>query len=32
MKKISITLGILGLAFSSCSDYLEEENLSNETA
>ncbi len=32
MKKIIIIVEILGLVFSSCSNYLEEENLSNETA
>ena len=32
MKKIIYSLGILGLALTSCSDYLEEENLSNVTA
>ena len=28
MKKIIVTLGIIGLVFTSCSDYLEEENKS----
>lgn len=32
MKKIIITLGFLGIVLTSCSDYLEEENLSNVTA
>lgn len=32
MKKILFSLGILGLALTSCNDFLEEENLSNETA
>ncbi|GLB48045.1 RagB/SusD family nutrient uptake outer membrane protein [Neptunitalea lumnitzerae] len=32
MKKIYIAIAFLGLTFTSCSDFLEEENLSNTTA